>query len=379
MAPVRGAGGRFSRGREACWALRASILIVAVLALIAVPATAAARPVYGVVPQDGGLPTGKDLKRMAEGGVTSIRLVMHWPSIEPEPGQYRWASTDGVMRQAVRHRIQPFFFLSGTPEWAARQDGHSCTFTGCWNFAPSSPATRTAYAQFAASAVARYGPNGAFWVENPAVPRSPIRTWQIWNEQNSPKYFAPQVDVAQYAAMLGAAGDAIHGVDPGASVVLGGMWGPTSASDVVTPVTTYLRQLYAIAGARDYFDAIAIHPYSSSVQRSVGQIKGAREVLKQEGDAQIGTWITEIGWSSAGPQGNPYVKGRKGQASTLSSALNAYANNRRSFKLRGVFWYSWRDKRGGNAVCKWCAHAGLRARDGSAKPAWKAFAAVARR
>jgi hypothetical protein len=332
---------------------------------------------------------------MSKGGISSVRLILHWASVESSPGDYHWSATDQVMRRAVRYHIQPFFFLSGTPEWAARQDGHACSYTACWNFAPSSPATRDAFARFAAAAVARYGPGGDFWTPGAAQSATtqasassapclctharPIETWQIWNEQNSPKYFEPQVDVAQYAAMLGAVGDAIHAADPTAQVVLGGMWGPTSASDVVTPVNTYLRQLYAVDGARDDFDAIALHPYSSSVQRSVGQLKGAHEVLKQENDAQTGIWITEIGWASDGPRSNPYVKGPKGQAETLARALTAYKNNRRSLNLRGVFWYSWRDRRGGNAICKWCAHAGLRARDGSAKPSWSAFVDAARR
>jgi hypothetical protein len=50
---------------------------------------------------------------------------------------------------------------------------------------------------------------------------------------------------------------------------------------------------------------------------------------------------------------------------------------RRAFRLRGVFWYSWRDTVGGDQICAWCGHAGLRNGDGSAKPAWDAFVKVA--
>jgi hypothetical protein len=48
----------------------------------------------------------------------------------------------------------------------------------------------------------------------------------------------------------------------------------------------------------------------------------------------------------------------------------------RAFRLRRVFWHSWRGK-GGDQICAWCGHAGLHNADGSAKPAWDAFVKVA--
>jgi hypothetical protein len=50
---------------------------------------------------------------------------------------------------------------------------------------------------------------------------------------------------------------------------------------------------------------------------------------------------------------------------------------RRAFRLRGVFWYSWRDKDGGDQICAWCGHAGLLNLDGSPKPALDAFTRLA--
>src|SRR6185369_237350 len=68
----------------------------------------------------------------------------------------------------------------------------------------------------------------------------PITTWQLWNEQNSPKYFAPKVSVSTYGKLLKSAGAEIRSKQPGADIILGGMWGPDSASKVVTPVRKYL-------------------------------------------------------------------------------------------------------------------------------------------
>jgi hypothetical protein len=201
--------------------------------------------------------------------------------------------------------------------------------------------------------------------------------WQIWNEQNSPKYFAPDADARAYGAMVKAAGDAIHAVDPGADVILGGMWGPGSAKGIVVPVRTYLRQLYQQKGIAKSFDSIALHPYAKTASASVAQLVSARHSVLDATDRKAGMWVTEIGWAAGGPKDEPYVKGRRGQAQLLSKALGAYERKERHLNLRGVFWYSWRDRAGGSGICAWCGNAGLLAKNGSPKPAWNAFVRLA--
>jgi hypothetical protein len=74
------------------------------------------------------------------------------------------------------------------------------------------------------------------------------------------------------------------------------------------------------------------------------------------------------------------AKRPRSRALALGAAIAAcdeLLGKRRAFRLRGVFWYSWRDKDGGDQICAWCGHAGLRNADGSAKPAWDAFVKVA--
>jgi polysaccharide biosynthesis protein PslG len=366
-------------------------LLVASLA-IGAGAAQAKGPVFGVVPQDGALPSAGDLGLMRSGGASSIRLLLDWATIEGTQGSYNWGATDVVVRRATKHDVEPLFFLYGTPDWAAHQDGRSCA-GDCSIYAPSSAATRDAFARFAGAAVERYGPNGDFWrapapTASPRPPNErpcrcsvahPIRAWQIWTEQNSPKYFAPEVDVAGYAQMLIGASAQIKAVDPGADVVLGGMWGPPSASNAVTPVSRYLRRLYEVPGIESSFDSIALHPYAPDFARAMKAVKTARKTVARAGDPKAGTWITEIGWAAGGPRANAYVKGRQGQARLLSRTLSELRRKRHAFRLRGVFWYTWRDKGGGAAICEWCGHSGLRTKRGSAKPAWRAFTQVAKR
>ncbi|MDX6583047.1 MAG: polysaccharide biosynthesis protein PslG [Solirubrobacterales bacterium] len=426
-----------------------AIAAAAVFVLLATSGAAQARTEFGVVPQDGALPSADDLRLMSHGGAKAIRLMAHWPTAQPTKAhKYNWTTLDGMVREATKRGVKPFFFLYGTPDWAVAKDGRNCAPGACSTYPPDSPATRKAFAAFASAAVKRYGPGGSFWRKpkakaspmligpvdpctidptlpgctpppagvcdlNPTLPgcppppegpgttpppppppteppgpneppcgctkAHPIRVWQIWNEQNSPKYFAPKVDVKKYAKLLKVANAAIKKADPGAEVVLGGMWGPDSAKKVVTPISTYLKQLYAVNGAKQTFDSIGLHPYSSSASGSLAQLDTARRVANGAGDRGAGIWVTEIGWASGGPADEPYVKGAKGQAQILSQALGKMASRQHRYNLRGVFWYSWRDKEGGDKICVWCGDAGLRALDGSSKPAWKAFSRLAKR
>ncbi len=364
-----------------------TLLAATFTALATMAGAAAASPTYGVVPQDGALPSSADLELMPRAGIESVRLMASWANAEPAPGVYNWGAMDAMVRETTAHGISPLFFLYGMPAWAARQDGRRCRSDRCGVFVPRTPATQAAFASFAGAAAERYGAGGAFW-EPATEPASeapcacteprPVSAWQIWNEQNSAKYFAPQVRVERYASLLSRASSAIKVADPSAEVILGGMWGPESSRKGLLTVSSYLKRLYSVAGIRDSFDAIALHPYAATAGQSVDQIEAARKLVESLGDPEVGLWVTELGWAAAGPKGHPYVKGLQGQARLLSQTLKRLSRRARSFRLEAVFWYSWRDKAGGDAICEWCGHAGLRAKDGSAKPAWKAFARVAR-
>ena len=96
---------------------------------------------------------------------------------------------------------------------------------------------RKAWTAFLSAAVERYGPGGDFWTENapgvvqykPAIPKPvPIRDWQIWNEANF-FYFAYPVSPQRYARLLRISSPAIKRIDPGAKVILTGLFGRPTA------------------------------------------------------------------------------------------------------------------------------------------------------
>jgi hypothetical protein len=53
-----------------------------------------------------------------------------------------------------------------------------------------------------------------------------------------------------------------------------------------------------------------------------------------------------------GPGEPSFVKGLDGQGRLLSRTLKKFSRRARSFRLEAVFWYSWRDKAGGESICE---------------------------
>ena len=111
---------------------------------------------------------------------------------------------------------------------------------------------------------------------------------EIWNEENHPAFWL-NPDAAAYVLVLKAAYEEIKAVDPSVTVLLGGLAG--------TPLD-YIEALYK-AGAKDFFDAMNIHPYTwpnppdGELER---QLDGLKKAMAAHGDADKPVWITEHGW-----------------------------------------------------------------------------------
>jgi hypothetical protein len=369
----------------------------AAFALMACGENSAANPngFYGIHPQSE--LTETDLELMREGGIELARGLVPWGAIEAEQGTYDWSAVDETVRGLAAHGIEPMLFLYGSTAWATAEDGHACEPGGipdCGAFVPASDATQQAFAEFARAAVERYRPEGEFWSEGdascglpfeiPVVCEAeeppcecdepvPVTTWQVWNEPNSPKYAAPDASARAFAALLEPTAEAIRAADPEAEVVLGGIWGPREPPGdarraPLVPVGEFLDRLYRFPGIDASFDAVAVHPYSPDVRGVLDQVADAQRAIEVAGD-DAGIYITEIGWASSGPEDSRLVKGEAGQAQMLLRTFSAFERHRRAFRLRGVFWYTWRDG-GGAGICEWCAGAGLHTAFGAPKPAW---------
>jgi hypothetical protein len=350
----------------------------ALTALAAAPAWAVPANFWGAVPQR--QLNSSQLQRLRQGGVDSVRVPLVWAAVQAGPGaKLDFSGFDPLVAAAARAHVELLPFLYGAPQWAVRQGAVPGTGGGAKApvHLPASGAAGRGWSEFARGAVARYGPQGSFWAENPSVPRRPIRTWQIWNEENY-KYFVVRPNPGEYGQLVKRSAAAIRAADRGATIVLGGLFArPAEAALPLHPPQAYtavefLDQMYRRSpGVNAAFDGVALHPYTSSYRNLESEIIEARRVLGRHGGAGKGLWLTEIGWSSQRPsRGDAFAKGVQGQARELTGAFRVLRANQARWRLRQVFWFSVDDLPG---ACNFCGGSGLFGPGFKPKPAWRAY------
>jgi hypothetical protein len=226
--------------------------------------------------------------------------------------------------------------------------------------------------------VARYGPGGTYWANlyhqqfGAAAKPLPVQFWQIWNEPNLRKYFAPTGGGAQkYAQLLQISHNVIKGRNPNARIVLAGMLGSGDQT-----AWYFLRSLYGVAGFRANFDVAALHPYASTLGQFRDEIVRVRGVMANRGDAAKPLWLSEFGWGSAPPDRYGINKGLYGQRKMLVDSFNRVLDNRRAWNVQRIYWFIWRDPKPGSpqaTLCSFCGSGGLLTYGRAAKPAYSAF------
>ncbi len=358
----------------------AATALVAVLGCLAfaVGGSAAPRPplprgFFGVAPQT---PlTDKDVSYMRAGGIETLRMPIAWSAVQPtRRGPYDWSSIDPTIETATRGGLEVLPFLAGTPRWLGKLT----------TLPVHNARQRAAWTAFVRAAVERYGPGGVFWREHrseginyePAisVPK-PVRTWQIWNEANF-FYFAYPVSVPDYAKLLKITNSAIKSVQPGAKILLTGLFGEPNATGAKgMPASEFLERLYRVPGIKSKFDAVALHPYAIDVEELEAMVEGVHEVTRENHD-RPGLYITEMGWGS---QNNfaedAFEQGIRGQVRQLRGAYGYLIENQRRLNLKQVYWFSWKDA---PLLCNFCDSVGL-FREGprfKPKPSWHAFVKI---
>lgn len=352
----------------------AALLGALSLTLAPLPASAGVpRDFYGVTPIND--LSSADIDRMGQARVGVLRLNVLWRTAEPNPGEFDFASLDAVVGQAAANGIRVLPFPYGTPDWVDK-DCTGLSESQCERVPPlATEAARAAWQQFLRTLVGRYAPGGVFWQQNPGIPALPIREWQIWNEPSSPTYWQPEPSSSAYAELVKLSSTAIKSVDSGARIVLAGLFG-TPQGDLASKnvMWKYLGRLYRAPGIKSAFDAIALHPYSPSLEGIEFQISKALKKIERNNDTKTELLITEIGWGSDPPRGDkPLIKGPEGQRKLLEKSFRLLRSNRREWNLGGVVWYAWQDPGFAIETCSFCSSSGLFEEDGSAKPSWRSF------
>jgi hypothetical protein len=360
-------------------ACTAALAATAILAIFASAAQALPAGFWGVVPQSH--LSGEQFQRLGNGGVESIRIPVGWGSVQPvKGGEFNWAGFDNLVEESAKAGIKVLPFLSGAPGWAVPEK----TVPGAGGLKaparlPVSGAARTGWVAFLTAAVARYGPTGSFWSEHPGVPKRPIRVWQIWNEPNF-KYFIAKPNPAEYGKLVKISYTALRAADPGAQIVLAGLFARPKGSRTASGkhkslnwyASDFLSQMYKTTpGLKTRFNGVALHPYTIRASELTPVTEEFRKVLTANKDGGKSLWMTELGWSSGkASSGNLFAKGPAGQARELRTSFTILRNKQVKWKVKSVFWFSVDDAPG---ACNFCDGSGLFGEGFQPKPAWFSY------
>ncbi len=289
-----------------------------------------------------------DLAAMAEIGAAWVRLDVDWSVVEAERGRYDWSANDRLVDAAIAADLDVLGMLAYTPAWArppGTDDKHP-------------PIDDEGFAEFAAAAVARYGPSG-------------VRAWEVWNEPNSALFWSTGPDPAGYGRLLRATAAAIRSADPDATIVSGGLApGLDRPDDGWLSPETFLDELVR-AGALVDVDAVGVHPYSyparpfdpdSAAWNTFLRLPALYELIAETGAGPTCLWITEYG----APTGDhDRAVSESEQAAMLVESLDAAD---RWPWLGPILLYAMRDFRQAPDDLEW--NFGILRVDGTPKRAW---------
>lgn len=352
--------------------------LLAVIALLLVPISGARAASPGV--NIAGPPTPQLVQQVIASGAKSVRLFALWRDLEPTArGQYPPSSTspyalqqlsgvyDAGLQALNAAGIKPLYVLVEAPPWA----------NGSTDFLvpPTNPADFAAFA-------------GRFAAHNKAL-GGQVLGYEIWNEADADGFWHAGPDVTQYTALLKASYTAIKAADPNATVVST----PTTGNNAA-----WMRQLYG-AGAGGFFDAAAVHTDTACLVRSpddfyredngeLGQFsflgyRVVHQVMQENGDGDKPIFMSELGWSSTNGGPNSCARGsvagqrpdgvsEAAQAANMTLAFGCMANDP---YVTHADWFTLNDT-SGEALAE-MNHYGLLRTDGSKKPAYNAFQALA--
>lgn len=315
----------------------------------------------------------REIALLRAAGVRWIRANVNWAGLEPEGkgvvNEWLLAQYDYAIDRAHAAGIQVLMPIAdGVPYWASADPAKHVDSQGERHWEVTyRPARASDYGDLVRYVVEHFSARG-------------VHAYQIWNEPNHPRFWPSGPDAGEYVPMLRAGYEAVKAADPGATVLLGGL----SKSDFY-----YLEDVYR-AGGGPYFDAVAVHPYTSGVDPTAAwngvhdwedpdrisinafpAIQEVRRSMESFGDAGKQVWLTEFGYSTTTQDGGV-------SAATQAAFLTkAYRYVERFPWVKTMFWYAARNSPFYGDRNTYEARFGLVTSDWSPKPSYSALRSYA--
>ena len=269
---------------------------------------------------------GDDAKRAFEfetysaWGGTRIRQDYHWHRIEPNDDEWHFEAVQTQVDMAREADVEIVALLAYGVSWA--MDGDS-----------EDTIDAAEYGEFAGRVAQELCDD--------------VKAYEVWNEENAKRFWDPAPNPAHYGDLLKAGYTAVKEACPDAVVLFGGL----SSYDMTNTFDRwwFLREVHeAHPDIADYFDILALHPYTflqfpapeqddtrSEAFLREGQsmmTEVARRYLADMGAENMPIWFTELGWPSY-----ELTEARVGQFAPRSLLLAARDG------VETWFWYTFWD------------------------------------
>lgn len=267
------------------------------------------------------------LPQMAAAGIRFHRTCQtNWNAVEPTEGHWTFTELDREMAYLTRHGIRCGGLLIGSVPWDRSPAAAGLPV-----------ANLPAWSNYVSTVVTHL--------------RGKVTYWEVWNEP--PNFIAPGQTAADYAKIVISAYDAAKAADPDCLIGL-------AAKSVHV---NFLEQAI-LAGAKDHFDFITLHPYEmlGTVAEGNGTeplfmniVPTVRRMLAARNPAKAGVPIlfTELGADT-----------RKGADYPAQALVKAYTMG----IAQGVTSIQWFEGRDGDS-----GPMGLLDRNGEPRPAYTAM------
>jgi hypothetical protein len=207
--------------------------------------------------------------KMAEAGVSTIRMFPEWRGFEPKSGTWHWADGDRLVKSAADYQLEINGILMGSPPGTKAVHAFPMDNLDDWS-------------RYVSAVVGRY---------------EQIRHWEVWNEGNG-GFNDGRHTTSDYARLAVATYEAAKKANPRAKVGL-------TVASFDAPYLHHTIRSMAAADKPNSFDFLCIHPYE--IADGLADIDGEipflwmthtlRSMLKDaapdRADAEI--WMTEVG------------------------------------------------------------------------------------
>ncbi len=227
----------------------------------------------------------KTLEMVREMGSPWIVEYFPWAYIEKQKGEFDWSHADAIVDHARQQGLAVIARLGFVPPWARPKDSTTSYLDREHN---------VDFAEFAAAFADHF--------------KGRVNYLIVWNEPNTNFEWGERpVDPEGYVELLKATYGRVKENDPEVKVMAGALapnTAPPGSKDTMNDLE-YLDKMYA-AGAKDYFDLLAVHAYGWKAPEGEApepdkinfrRTELLRAIMERNGDAAKHVVITEGGWN----------------------------------------------------------------------------------